>query len=102
MKNTIKELKSFFILWATQSFSSLGSSMTNFALIIWLYSESGSALSNALLTICSYAPYVIVSIFAGAISDKWNKKTVMLVCDCFATACTFVVLVLLQNKLLEG
>lgn len=52
-------------LWSTQTFSALGSSMTSFALVIWAYEQSGSALSTALLSICSYAPYVLLSIFAG-------------------------------------
>lgn len=94
---TLNELKYFIILWLTQSFSALGSAMTNFALVIMLYQDSGSALTTALLTVCSYAPYVIVSIFAGAISDKWNKKVVMLVCDSFAAACTIITLVLLKT-----
>ena len=34
IKKLIYELHSFIILWLTQSFSTLGSSMTNFALII--------------------------------------------------------------------
>lgn len=101
MKNTFKELKDFIILWLTQSFSALGSSMTSFALVIWLYNGSGSALTTALLTVCSYAPYVIMSIFAGAISDKWNKKTVMLVCDSFAALCTAAVFILLKTDSLR-
>lgn len=101
MKNTLKELKSFIILWLTQSLSALGSAMTNFALVIWLYSSSGSALSTAMLTVCSYAPYVVMSIFAGALSDKWNKKATMLVCDSIAAACTVTVLVLLKTGNLE-
>lgn len=99
--NTLKELRTFIILWLTQVLSSLGSSMTGFALVIWLYNDSGSALTTALLTVCSYAPYVIVSIFAGAISDKWNKKAVMLVCDSFAALTTVCVLVLLKTGSLE-
>ena len=75
-KQTFSELKQFIILWLTQSLSALGSAMTNFALVIWLYNRTGSALTTALLTVCSYAPYVIMSIFAGAISDKWNKKSI--------------------------
>lgn len=55
----------FLRLWSTQTFSALGSSMTSFALVIWAYEQSGSALSTALLSICSYAPYVLLSIFAG-------------------------------------
>lgn len=97
---TLKELRLFIILWLTQSFSSLGSSMTNFALVIWLYQDSGSALTTALLSVCSYAPYVLMSIFAGAISDKWNKKIVMLVCDSFAAICTVVTLLLLKTGVL--
>ncbi len=94
---TLKELKLFIILWLTQSLSSLGSAMTNFALVIWLYQDSGSALATSLLTVCSYAPYVIMSIFAGAISDKWNKKTIMLTCDGIAALCTIATLILIKT-----
>lgn len=97
----IKELHSFLLLWITQSFSSLGSSMTNFALVIWSYQQQGSALSTALLSVCSYAPYVIMSIFAGALSDKWNKKITMLVSDSVAAFCTVVVMILLPAGRLE-
>lgn len=99
--NTLKELKSFIILWLTQSFSALGSAMTNFALVIWLYNDSGSALTTAMLTVCSYAPYDLMSIFAGAVSDKWNKKTIMLVCDSLAALCTVLVLILFKTGSLE-
>ena len=101
MKNSIKELKTFLILWSTQSLSQLGSSMTGFALTLWLYQRTGSALQTALLSICSYAPYVVMSIFAGALSDRWDKKKTMLVCDSFAACCTVLVLILLKTDLLQ-
>lgn len=100
MKNLMKELRTFFILWSTQSLSQLGSAMTNFALTLWLYQRTGSALQTAFLSICSYAPYVCMSIFAGALSDRWDKKKVMLACDTFAACCTVTVLILLKNDLL--
>ncbi len=100
-KNFIQEISNFGILWLTQSFSALGSSMTNFALILWSYQEKGSALTTALLSVCSYAPYVIMSIFAGALSDKWNKKITMLACDSFAAVCTVGVWILLWAGKLE-
>ena len=96
MKHTISELKTFLILWATQSLSQLGSAMTGFALTLWLYQKTGSALQTALLAICSYAPYVALSIFAGALSDRWDKKKTMLACDAFAACCTLGVLILLK------
>lgn len=101
MKHTIYELKTFLILWATQSLSQLGSAMTGFALTLWLYQKTGSALQTALLSICSYAPYVVLSIFAGALSDRWDKKKTMLVCDTFAACCTLVILFLLKTDLLR-
>lgn len=93
-KNTIFELKDFLILWSTQSLSQLGSAMTAYALTLWLYDKTGSALSTAALTICSYAPYVLMSIFAGALTDRLNKKKVMLVCDSLAALCTLAVFAL--------
>jgi len=100
MKNRIHELKNFYILWSTQELSQLGSTMTNFALTLWLYQATGSALQTALLTICSYIPYVLMSIFAGALSDRWDKKKTMLVCDTFAACCTILVCILLKTELL--
>lgn len=101
MRKTIKELKSFLLLWSTQSLSQLGSSMTSLALSVWLYEKTGSALLSAGLTISNYLPYVLVSIFAGALSDKWNKKKTMLVCDSLAGICTAIILVLIKLDLLE-
>lgn len=95
------ELKTFFILWSTQSLSQLGSSMTGFALTLWLYQRTGSALGTALLSICSYAPYVIMSIFAGALSDRWDKKKTMLCCDFLAACSTVIVLFLLKADALR-
>ena len=101
MKNRIRELKNFYILWSTQSLSQLGSTMTSFALTLWLYQKTGSALQTALLSICSYAPYVIMSIFAGALSDKWDKKRTMLICDTLAACSTMLVLFMLKADLLR-
>ncbi len=89
------------LLWSTQSLSGLGSAMTNFALVVWSYSRYGSALTTAFLTVCAYAPYVLLSVFAGALSDRWDKKKTMLVCDALAALCTVGVLLLLILGRLE-
>lgn len=104
MKNlikTIREMKTFLLLWSTQAFSGLGSAMTSYALVIWSYTQKGSALMTALLMVSSYAPYVLLSIFAGALSDKWNKKATMLVCDTMAALTTVVMLMLLHTGRLQ-
>ena len=89
------------MLWGTQAFSALGSAMTSYALVIWSYTQKQSALMTSLLMVCSYAPYVIFSIFAGALSDRWNKKATMLVCDTVAAVSTVVMLVLMKQQTLQ-
>ncbi len=94
-------LKDFYILWITQSLSQLGSAVTGFALTLWLYEKTGSALSTAALTICTYAPYVIMSILAGAVTDKFDKKKTMLACDALAALGTILVYLLYKTGLLS-
>ena len=97
----MKEMRSYLLLWFTQTISGLGSAMTAYALVIWSYTQAGSALRTALLMVCSYAPYVICSIFAGALSDRWDKKKTMLSCDALAALSTLVVLLLLHADALR-
>ena len=94
---TIKEMRLYLILWFTQMLSGLGSAMTAFALVIWSYAFEGSALKTALLMVCSYTPYVIFSVFAGAISDKWNKKKILLASDTLSAVTTVIVLALMKT-----
>lgn len=94
-------LRDFYLLWGTQSLSQLGSAITGFALTLWLYEKTGSALSTAMLSICTYAPYVLMSIFAGAVTDRFDKKKTMLACDTFAAFCTVLILVLYKTDLLS-
>ncbi|MBR3734355.1 MAG: MFS transporter, partial [Lachnospiraceae bacterium] len=98
--NKKSELRDFYLLWSTQSLSQLGSAITAFALTLWLYEKTGSALSTAALRICTYVPYIVMSIFAGAISDKFDKKKTMLVCDLLAALTTIAVFVLYKADLL--
>lgn len=101
LKRGFLELRVFLILWSTQAFSALGSAMTSYALVVWSYQQKGSALTTALLSVCTYAPYVLVSIFAGALCDRWNKKKVMLFSDAFAAVCTGAALLLFRSGQLE-
>ncbi len=51
--------------------------------------------------VCSYAPYVVFSVFAGALSDRWDKKKTMLVCDAAAAATTVAIVLLLHYDMLQ-
>lgn len=86
---------SYIILWISQSISGLGSSMTGFALVLWAYERSGSAMSVSLMSFCNYVPYVLLSLFVGGFIDRHRKKTIMLAADAVAAVGSLVVLVFL-------
>ena len=87
-----KKFSNFILLWATQTLSRLGSSLTPFALILWAYGETGSAFSTALLTVSSYVPYILLSLPVGTLTDRMNKKRLMLASDTVAASCTLSIL----------
>ncbi len=98
---TLHEMRLFLLLWVTQAFSGLGSAVTGYALVVWSYTQEGSALVTAGLMIASYAPYVLCSVFAGALSDRWDKRRTMLVCDAMAALTTLCTMLLLKTGKLE-
>lgn len=87
-----KNFKNFILLWATQTLSRLGSALTPFALILWAYGETGSAFSTALLTVSSYVPYILLSLPVGTLTDRMDKKNLMLAADAAAAFCTLSIL----------
>ena len=87
-----RKFGNFILLWATQTLSRLGSSLTPFALILWAYGKTGSALSTALLTVSSYVPYTLLSLPVGTLTDRMNKKRLMLISDTSAALCTLTIL----------
>jgi MFS family permease len=93
-------LRDFFILWSSQAVSSLGTAMTSYALIVWVYNQKSTASSITLLSICSLVPSILFSFVAGTLADRWDKKRIMLLADSIAALGTITVLVLyLANNL---
>lgn len=87
-----RKFSSFILLWATQTLSRLGSSLTPFALILWAYGKTGSAFDTALLTVSSYVPYILLSLPVGTLTDRMGKKHLMLLSDTAAALCTLTIL----------
>ncbi|MBR0229513.1 MAG: MFS transporter [Clostridia bacterium] len=92
--NIFRELKSFLLLWGSQAVSSLGTAMTEYALIVWVYGQEGTASSITLLTLCSFAPTILFRFAAGAVADRCDKKRIMLLADLFAACGTLSVFLL--------
>lgn len=92
--------KNYIIFWLGQSMSQLGSAMTSFALTIWAYERTQSAMTVSLMTFCTYLPYIVISIFAGAFIDRHSKKSILIISDTIAALLTLgVFFALRQNQL---
>lgn len=90
--NRKSNIRNFVLFYTGQTISQLGSSMTSFATIIWIYSGSGKVMESSLLAICSTVPYLIVSMLGGAAADNINKKKIMLTCDLVAALGSLLIL----------
>ena len=100
-KPSFKQLHSFLLLWGSQTVSQLGTAMTDYAVIIWVYSRKGTASSVTLLTVCTFLPTIFFRFLAGSVVDRQNKKRIMLTADLLAACGTLAVFALHSADVLQ-
>ena len=93
--------RAFTIIWSGQFFSILSSSLVNFAIIIWLSLETGSAEMLAWAAIAALLPQTVIGPFTGALIDRWNRKRVMMLADSFIALCTLALAVLFWMEIAQ-
>jgi len=71
----------FFTIWSGQAISILGSQVVSFAIVWYLTKQTGSATVLAIASMFGVLPNVILSPFAGAITDRGNRKNIMIISD---------------------
>lgn len=76
-----RSMRVFFIIWAGQLISMLGSGLTNFALGVWIFDQTGKATPFALTVLFGSLPRLLLSPLAGSLADRWNRRLVMLLSD---------------------
>ncbi len=87
-------LSAFLLIWAGQVVSQTGTAMTRFALLVWVYEQTGRATSVALLGFCAFVPFVVASPFAGVWVDRLDRRRVMFWADLGAGVTTAALLLL--------
>jgi MFS transporter, DHA3 family, macrolide efflux protein len=91
----------FTIVWIGQIVSVLASMMTQFALTIWMFQETGSATALGLMQVFFITPFLIISPIAGVMVDRHNRKLMMMVSDLAAGIATVLILVFQAMGILE-
>ena len=67
--------------WLARQVSVSGSLVTAVALPVLVYRLTHSPGLTALTTVMEALPYLVFGLFAGALSDRWNRRRVMVTAD---------------------
>lgn len=86
-----REMKLFIIVWVGQLIASIGSSITAFALDVWVYKHTGSVTQFAFITLSNTLPLILLSPIAGLFVDRWDRKWIMILSDLFAALATVAI-----------
>ncbi len=73
--------RDFLLLWSGQAVSVLGTGISGIALPLLMLALTGSPAQAGLLVATGSLPYLVFGLPAGALVDRWNRKTVMIACD---------------------
>ena len=94
-------MRTFFIIWLGQLGSMIGSGLIGFALAVWIFEKTGMATPFALTGLFAILPRVLLSPLAGAVSDRWNRKKIMLISDSLSGVITLATAILLLTGRME-
>lgn len=71
----------FLIAWLGQFISTIGTTLSAFAIGVWIFQQSGSTTQFALSLLVMNLPIVLVSPWAGIWVDRFDRRKVMLASD---------------------
>ena len=93
VKNTWKRKTALFL--ASQCITLFGSMIVQMAIVWYVTLETSSGVWVAAFTICSYLPQLLISFFAGAWADRYNRKNLILFSDGLITIATLIMFLLM-------
>ncbi|TAK13324.1 MAG: MFS transporter [Anaerolineae bacterium] len=94
-------LRTFLIIWGGQVISMIGSSITGFALGVWVYQTTGKATPFVLVALFGALPTVLLGPIAGALVDRWDRRKIMILADVGSAFATLGILLLFLAGRLE-
>ncbi len=100
-RRLIQGMPAFWLMWAGQIVSLLGSTMTTFALTIWVYQKTGSATALALVGVFYMTPLVILAPLVGVFVDRYDRKLMMMLGDLAAGVVTIGLFILYVSGQLQ-
>lgn len=71
----------FLLLWSGELVSSIGGGLTSFGLGVYVFNQTGSAASMALVTLLAFLPTLLLSAPAGVLADRYDRRILMMIGD---------------------
>jgi MFS transporter, DHA3 family, macrolide efflux protein len=93
--------KKFYTIFAGQAFSILGSGLVQFALVWYLTQKTGSATVLAIASLAAMLPETLLSPLAGTLTDRWDRRTIMIVADASIALATVVLAILFAAGVIQ-
>jgi amino acid adenylation domain-containing protein len=90
----VPSMRRFLALALSQLVSITGSTLTQFALPLWIYTQTGSLARFGLLAVLGLLPGILVAPLAGAIVDRGDRRRVMIAGDAGAGSAVTILLAL--------
>ena len=94
-------MPAFTVIWLGQVLSLIGTALFSFAIGIWLYQQTGKATTITTMIFFSNIPRIVLSPFAGALVDRWNRKLTMMLSDLASGLITIIILILILGGSLQ-
>ncbi len=95
-------VRSYLWVWFGQTVSQFGTYVTTFALLsIWVWEQTRQATSIALVMTATTLASLMAALMGGAVVDRYDRKTVMIVADLIAASGTVIYLLLLAQDNLQ-
>ncbi len=91
-------MKKFLILWFGESVSAIGSGMTSFAVAIYVFQQTHSAMWVSLAALVAFLPTILLSPFAAVLSDRFDRRLLMLLGDLLSIIGVAIVLFSILDK----
>lgn len=91
----------FTVLWLGQLLSAVGTRMTNFAISIWVFEETGRTFDLAMLMFCAFGATVVFSPIAGVLIDRLSRRLTIMLSDIGSAVTTAAVLLLFLSGSVE-
>ena len=77
--------------------SSVGSGLTSFGLGVYVFQQTGSAADMALVTLLAFLPTLLLSVPAGVLADRYDRRLLMMVGDGFSALGIFYIFLCIQS-----